>query len=178
MRSKSLIFGLLLWIVPGCHASTPAPVDCTHLMAWTAGAVPARKLAAMVEGRGISFAPTANVLSELRSAGATAQVLDLLQRAKRQGTTACPASLVHAAALVRAKDYAAGADSLDSLLAKDPRNDALHFLAGYVKQRQGDWNGAFDEYSTSKEAEPTFPETHNRLALFFYQAGDGDNARS
>ena len=70
----------------------------------------------------------------------------------------------------------AAADSLESLLAKDPNNDALHFLAGYVKQRQGDWNGAFDEYSSSKEADPIFPETHNRLALFFYQAGDGDNA--
>ena len=72
MRSKSLIFIALLWMSTVVHATAPAPVDCGHLIAWTASAVPGRKLAAIVDARGISFVLTANVLSEFRSAGVTA----------------------------------------------------------------------------------------------------------
>ena len=45
----------------------------------------------------------------------------------------------------------------------------------YVNQQQGDWDMAFDEYSSSKESEPDFAEVHNRLALVFYHGDDGDN---
>src|SRR5206468_866238 len=55
-------------------------------------------------------------------------------------------------------------------------NGSLHFALGYLKQQQGDWNSAFDEYSASKDADPDFAPVHNRLALVLYQGDDGDNA--
>ena len=45
VRSSVLIFLLSLWVVPASSASNSTPVDCAHLMAWTAADVPSRKLA-------------------------------------------------------------------------------------------------------------------------------------
>ena len=176
MRSKCLVFVLLLGIVPCTRAAAPGPIDCTHLLAWTAASVPSRKLISMVEARGIAFSPTEKAIAGFRNAGAMSRFLDVLQKAKPQGTTTCPAPLAQAGALIRSRNFVDSTNLVDALTDKDPRNDALHFLMGYIRQRQGDWNGAFDEYSTSKESDASFSETHNRLALFFYQAEDGDSA--
>src|SRR5262245_40945513 len=43
-------------------------------------------------------------------------------------------------------------------------------------QMQGDWDGAFEEFSESKRLLPGLPETHNRLAWNFYHSEDGENA--
>jgi len=176
VRSKVLIFIVFLGVVPCMQGANSGPIDCTHLLAWTAGGVPSRKLSLLIQGRGIGFAASEKVLSELHGAGGGSQLLESLKGARIQGATLCQASLVEAAHLVRANHLEDASDLLDSLVADHPRNDALHFLWGYIKQRQGDWDGAFDEYSSAKEANPTFSETHNRLALFFYQAEDGDSA--
>jgi tetratricopeptide (TPR) repeat protein len=176
VRSKGLIFLALLGSVPCLRAANPAPIDCTHLLAWTAGGVPSRKLSSLIQAEGIGFVPSEKVLHEFHVAGAGPELLESLKGARHKGATACPSSLVEATRLARSNDLEDASDLLDSLVDDDPRNDALHFFWGYVKQRQGDWNGAFDEYSGSKDANPTFSETHNRLALFFYQAEDGDSA--
>ena len=62
------------------------------------------------------------------------------------------------------------------MISKDPANGSLHFLLGYIEQQRGDWDAAFDHYTDSKRLEPGFAEVHNRLALTFYEADDGDNA--
>ena len=149
MRSKVLIFLVLLRIVPCSQAANSGPIDCTHLLAWTAGVVPARKLTILIESRGISFTATEKVLNEFRVAGAGSHLMDSLQSAKAQGSLPCSSRLVEAARLVHVNDLDDASDLLDSLLDDHPKNDALHFLWGYVKQRQSDWNGAFDEYSAS-----------------------------
>ena len=133
MRSKFLVLFLLLGIVPGTRAADSGPVDCTHLLAWTSGAVPSRKLISIVEARGIAFAPTEKAIAEFHTAGATTRLLETLQKAKPQGSTTCPATLAQAGALIRSKNFVDAADIVDTLTDKDPRNDALHFLMGYVR---------------------------------------------
>src|SRR2546423_11476689 len=141
VRSKSLIFLFLLGFVPCVRAADSGPVDCTHLLAWTAGAVPSRKLISVVETRGLAFTRSERALSELRAAGASQDLLEAVRKAKLQGASECPAALVEAARLIRSKDLAGASDAIDAILDKNAGNDALHFLFGYVKQRQADWDG-------------------------------------
>jgi len=145
-------------------------------MAWIAGGVSSPKLIQVVQHRGIAFNPSPNLENELRSAGATPDLLGALRHLKPGQGNACSASLVKAATLVHQKKYQPAAELVGDLLSRDPQNGALHFALGYIQQQQGDWNTAFDEYSSSKETEPDFAEVHNRLALVFYQGDDGDSA--
>src|SRR5204863_8783625 len=85
-------------------------------------------------------------------------------------------TLRKALSLAHRKLYEDADDGLARLINDDRHNGALHFVFGYIKQQLGDWISAFDEYSTSKEAEPGFAPVHNRLVLVFYQADDSDNA--
>ena len=130
VRSRFLVLFLLLGTVPCTRAADSGPVDCTHLVAWTSGAVPNRKLISIIEARGIAFAPTEKAIAEIRNAGATSRLLEVLQKAKPQGATTCPASLAQAGALIRSKNLVDAANIVDALTDKDPRNDALHFLMG------------------------------------------------
>src|SRR5207245_2591663 len=132
----------------------------------------------IVEKRGTALALSQSAEIELRSAGATPNLLATLSRLKAMHADrgSCPASLTKAAALAHQKQYEQAEQIVRALLENDPRNGGLHFALGHLKQQQGDWDGAFDEYSNSKEVEPNFPEVHNRLSLVFYRGDDGDNA--
>ena len=177
MRRKTLIsvvFFLLL--IPSTYAADSAPVDCTHLTAWIAGGVPSSKLIRVVERQGIVLTLGASFESALRSGGAAPDLLEALDRLQPAHGSSCPPSLLKVAPLVHHKRYDLAAELVADLLTSDPHNGALHFALGYIRQQQGDWNSAFDEYSSSKEAEPDFAEVHNRLALVFYQGDDGDSA--
>jgi len=174
VRCKSFILFCLLAVAPLSNAAEPVAVDCTHLVAWAAGGTPTSKLIAVLRSRGAAVTPKAE--PELRRAGVAPEVISALTKLSNSRTSTCPGSLITTSALAHDKKYEEAADLLSNLLQKDTRNGALHFLLAYLKQQQGDWNSAFDEYSTSKEAEPDFAEVHNRLALVFYQGDDGDNA--
>src|SRR5256886_3761014 len=84
--------------------------------------------------------------------------------------------LAQAGELVREKHYDDAATTLDPLIASDPHNPALHFLMGYIRQQQENWDRAFDEYSTSRDELPGSSDTHSRLAYVFYRYDDADKA--
>src|SRR5207247_10699339 len=65
---------------------------------------------------------------------------------------------------------------LRKMVTADPRRAALRCASGYLHQQQEDWDGAFDEYSDSRDLMPSSSETHSRLAYIFYRYDDGDNA--
>jgi hypothetical protein len=115
------------------RAANPGPIDCTHLLAWTAGGVSSRKLTSLVQAQGIGFVPSEKVLHEFHLAGAGPQLLESLKGARNKGATACLSSLIEASRLARANNLEDASDLLDSLVDNDPRNDALHFFWGYIK---------------------------------------------
>src|SRR5204863_8468193 len=90
--------------------------------------------------------------------------------------SAGPAKLAQAGELVREEHYDGAAPTLDPLIASDPHNPALHFLMGYIRQQQENWDRAFDEYSTSRDELPGSSDTHSRLAYVFYRYDDADKA--
>jgi len=104
VRSKVLIFMVLFGVVPCVQAANSGPIDCTHLLAWTAGGVASRKLSSLVQTRGIGFVASERVLSEFHGAGAGPQLLESLKGAKIQGAMACQSSLVEATRLMRANN--------------------------------------------------------------------------
>ena len=178
MRSKFILCSLAVATFLSPALAAEAPVDCDHLMAWMAGSVSASSLIATVQNRGSAVSLTPASENELRTAGGSPELLITLHRVQPSTGvhSSCSATLAKAASLAHRKQYEDADDVLARLIDGDPHNGALHFALGYIKQQLGDWNSAFDEYSTSKEAEPGFAPVHNRLALVFYQADDSDNA--
>ncbi len=179
MRSRTLVvLGLILTAAPMLFAETAAPVNCSRLLGWLAGGASTYSLTKAVKNRGSVITLTAQTEADLRSAGAGKDLLSLLRRSQPKISVhdVCPASLAEAAADSHQKKFDVAESIIGGLLESDPHNSALHFALGYFAQQQGQWDEAFDEYSSSKDSDPEFSEVHNRLALFFYQDDDGDDA--
>src|SRR6266851_1537376 len=91
--SRSRILRVLfLFLATASFGADSAPVDCTHLMAWIAGGVSSPKLIRVAQHRGIAFAPSQNLESELRSAGVTPDLLGALRHLRPVHGSSCPAS--------------------------------------------------------------------------------------
>src|SRR5947209_13817591 len=141
--------------LPAAYAADPAPVDCTHLVAWMAGGLSNSNLTRLVQSRGVSFAVTPKMHRELLVAGATPELVNTLSQSHAKQVSLapadCPASLIEAAELVKEKQFDPAADRISAILENNPHNGALHFVLGYIEQQRGDWDRAFDEYTSSKE---------------------------
>src|SRR5438874_7692167 len=138
------------------------------------GGASSRSIAGTIQRRGNDISLAAR--DQLRSAGASKNVLQEIVSGRHATNVTCPTPLIRASELTRHKQYADASELIAAALETDPHNGALHFALGFTRQQQGDWDSAFDEYSASKEAEPDFGPVHDRLALVFYNGDDGDNA--
>jgi hypothetical protein len=139
----------------------PKPMDCGELVAWLAGRVASSQLDRLLHDHGAAFSPGAEEVKALKSAGAEprlVQSLGAMHSANHRGSGAnCPALLVGAAEQVRDRHCARAEYILRPLETADPRNPALHFALGYLRQQQGDWDEALDPYQESEGSEPVFP---------------------
>src|SRR5205809_133523 len=98
VRSKAVLFLLFATIVPRSYSVGPPPVDCAHLLAWIAGGVSTPTLVRTVKLRGVAFASGPTVRGQLRSAGATGELLSVLTELNSmQAGVSCPATLIQAA---------------------------------------------------------------------------------
>src|SRR5579862_1668723 len=80
VRSKILVVLGLIAVVPFSFADSAAPVNCAHLLGWLAGDASAYSLIKTVRDRGSVVTLTARVEAELRSAGASKDLLSELRR--------------------------------------------------------------------------------------------------
>ncbi len=181
MRRNPLVL-LLLTLLPllaSAEQNDLKPIDCTQLMAWIAGGVSTPRLQHLLRERTIGFFPNEATIKLLIRAGAEPVFIRSLRATRstpKASASACPAKLAQAGELVREKHYDDAATTLDPLIASDPHNPALHFLMGYIRQQQENWDRAFDEYSTSRDELPGSSDTHSRLAYVFYRYDDADKA--
>ena len=156
------------------------PLSCNRVLAWIAGGVSNQRLRILVKQHGAAFAMNADARGMLEKAGAGMDLVNAIVHSTGKDAADCSAKLAEAAASVKHNNYKDAEPILRSLLEsasdqKDAPISALHFALGYVRQQQGDWDEAFDEYSDAKALMPAFPETHSRLAYDFYISHDGDN---
>ena len=182
MRCKALVFlSLVFFTVPALtHQNEPKPVDCTELMGWMAGGVSGQRLNRLVQDRGIAFSVNDGTAKALLSAGAETALIQSLRATHpaiaEEAGASCPALLAQAGELIHQRHYQEAQRILRKLVTADPRNAALHFALGYVRQQLEDWDEAFDEYSDSRDLMPGVSETHGRLAYLFYHFDNGDDA--
>src|SRR5207253_150199 len=174
-----LLLFTLLPLLASSNQNTLKPIDCTQLMAWIAGGVSSPRLQYLLRERTLGFFSNEAAIKQLTLAGADPLLISSLRATKaipKASASACPAKLAQAGELVREKHYDDAATTLDPLIASDPHNPALHFLMGYIRQQQENWDRAFDEYSTSRDELPGSSDTHSRLAYVFYRYDDATAA--
>jgi tetratricopeptide (TPR) repeat protein len=174
---RTLLALCLIPIAISSSYAVSAPVNCTELLGWLAGGASNHALVTAVGERGAALHWTPALKNELRAAGASEQLLEVLGRKQAASgpVSGCPAHLSQAAADAHEKNFDEAAQIVSGMLEADPNSGPLHFAMGYFDQQRGDWDNAFDEYTASKEAEPGFEQVHDRLALVFYDGEDGDN---
>jgi len=162
---------------PG-QESRPAPVTCVQLLAWSAGEISSQRLNRLAHERGIAFSLDSTTSDALVAAGVEPRLLQELRTAPadKPDASGCPASLVRAGELVRQKKYQEAQPILQSLIAEDPKNAALHFALGSVHQQQGDWDDASNSYENAEDLMPGLADVHSRLAYLLYRSDDGDAA--
>lgn len=159
---------------------TAKPIDCSQLLTWIVGGIPAQRISRLVQQRGAAFQIDQENAEILALAGVETELVDEIGRnlAAPMGTNNadCPAELVKAAELEDRQNYTDAEVIVRKLLEDGPDNADLHLALGYILARRGDFDEAFDAYADAKELEPEFPEIHNGLSYVFYGSNDGESA--
>jgi tetratricopeptide (TPR) repeat protein len=182
----------LLLFAPFCRAQSLLnpdhipPLSCNEVVEWLAGGISSQRVAEMADAYGIAFSANADIRAKLQEAGAKTELLNKIHFAVKNDTH-CSSEILKVGALVRREDYENAETILRRVLESGNNSErnafgenaigdsALHFALAYVRQQQGDWDEAFDEYSEAKERMPSLPEVHSRLGQDFYESNDGDN---
>lgn len=177
VNKSLLLLALYLGSLSPAQAGTK-PVTCTQLQAWLVAGVSNTRLAQIVEHRGALLNSKEPQPASLRKLGADADLLAALKQsgAVSESNPGCSPEFIGISNLVHAKQYAQAERQIRELVQADGDNAALHFVLGSVLRQQDKWDDAYDEFTESARLIPDLPETHSRLASFFFHADDPENA--
>jgi tetratricopeptide (TPR) repeat protein len=160
-------------------------VTTTQLAAWLIGGVSSRRLARLVEERGLATLPTHAELRQVEAAGAEKDLVRVLTSGNAQsanvGAPIIDALLKAAAEAHQQKYHEAELDLRDALRTDSSsrsggENSALHFALGSMLRQQEQWDDAYDELTQATQLMPELPENHSAIAYLFYRLDDGPNA--
>jgi tetratricopeptide (TPR) repeat protein len=174
---RILPFLFLAGVSAFAQTSTQPPVPCSKLLTWMTAGIPSQRLLRLTQDQGIAFSLETSTREVLSRAGADAAFIDGLEAtAKRHNGMPCGGEIGQAAALVHQRKYDEAEVIVRKLTAASPNDADLHLALGYLRQRQGDMDEAFDAYADAKDLNPEFPEIHNGLSYVFSQSNDPENA--
>jgi tetratricopeptide (TPR) repeat protein len=158
-----------------------------QVSALLAGQVPSRRVAVLVDERGIDFEPTNEYLEEVRLGGGEDELIKALKSANvtkpehvdrafaaREGET-----LQH---LVRGGEYmfAGRFDDAEGEFAAavrlEPEEPGLHLVLGEALESEGNLNGAVAEFRQAVRLNPNNETSHLKLAWVLGLRGDGEGA--
>lgn len=174
---------VLRWLLLPLAASSllaqpnpPAPSSVT-IFWWLAGGISSKRLERAVRDKGLGCRVTAHYAADLEKAGATPNLIRVLQETSAP-STACVGSVPAArvAALIHGQKFDAAEEQVRVLLRDDAGNPWLHFALGTILREQAQFQDALDAFTESSRLMPGFPETHNQLSYLFYRLDDADNA--
>ncbi|HEY6290712.1 MAG TPA: tetratricopeptide repeat protein [Terriglobia bacterium] len=159
-------------------------LDRVQVMALVAGGVSGRRVAMLFDEREVSFSPDANYLANLRSAGATDELIKALNEASGASGREAPSvndarteqGLTRGAQLAHAHQFEQAQQEYQKALQVRPQDPGLQFALGYVLTRQGKWKEAAAEYKAIAASEPGDPAAHSNLGVALKQAGDLEGA--
>jgi len=160
------------------------PLTRAQLMGLVAGGVPSKRVAALVAEHGIAFRPTPEFLTDLKSAGASDELLSALGTARSSAISSEGAA--HKSASAPPAGRSAPPDQLRQLQEAEqqyrtaevarPQDPSVHFALGRVLAQEGKWSEAAAQYAAVTSTEPSDAAAHNNLALALRKSGDLDGA--
>ncbi len=186
MKHRFSVFICFLGMAVASATGQSRPISSTELMAWLASGISSSRLVRIVQQSGIAGIPGKDEIQQLESAGAEANLVEVLTTSRpsaapvsstsKDESAEIPSLLVQAAAAARAQQFHQAELDFRQLLKSDPENAALHFGLGTMLRQQERWDDAYEEIALSVRLMPDFPENHNALAYIFFRLDDGPNA--
>jgi tetratricopeptide (TPR) repeat protein len=156
------------------------PIDCSQLLTWIVGGIPAQRVSRLMRERGVGFQADQKTAEALALVGVETELVDEIGKnlAGPEGTKSadCPAELVKAAELEHAQNYTDAQEIVRKRLEDAPQNVDLHLALGYLLAQGRDFDEAFDAYADARDLDAEFPEIHNGLSYVFYGSNDAENA--
>jgi Flp pilus assembly protein TadD len=180
--------------LPQTPKTEPKPLDRVQILALLAGGVPSKRLAMLVNQRGIDFDPTPDYLKILEGTGAEEALLKALGSAKQRATptlnsalaakkTKIQEYLVRGVELFKQKRYAEAEQEYRAALQLDANNLWPHFFLAQVFDEQHNWDGAILEYRQAIRLSPDNADLpillralHVLLGAALADKGDHDGA--
>jgi Flp pilus assembly protein TadD len=162
--------------------SATAPLTRAQVMGLVAGGVANSRVAALVEKRGIAFDPTADFLTDLKSVGASDDLLNVVARARQ----AVPASGSRQAPATRPPARIAGTAQVQQLQAAEqqdraaemarPEDPDVHLQLAQALGEEGKWSEAAAQYAAVISNDPDNAAAHEDLGLALRKSGDIEGA--
>jgi len=183
----ALILALALMVLAvrpanAATASATSPLTRAQVMGLVAGGVADSRVAALVEKRGLAFNPTPDFLADLKSVGASDDLLNAVARARNAapasaggrpneqpmyGPTPNPAPFWQLQATEQ-QDRAAE-------LAR-PDDPNAHLELAQALGKEGKWSEAAAQYAAAISNDPGNAAAHEDLALALRKSGDLEGA--
>lgn len=161
------------------YSASSQPVSTTQIAAWLTAGVSQRRLAQLVEERGLATLPTKAEIHDLEAVGAGKELLHALNSSNAQSAKIgdpIPAALSKAAAEAHRQNWHEAEVNLRLVLSSGVDDSAIHLALGAMLREQEQWDAAFDELAEATQLMPDLPENHDELAYLFYRIDDGPNA--
>ena len=159
------------------------PLTQAQLMGLVAGGVASKRVALLIAQRGIAFQPTPEFLTDLKTSGASDELLSAL-RAARSSPASQSKEDPHS--VPAAPDLNAPPGQLSHLRQTEqedraaevarPQDASVHYALGGVLAQEGNWSEAAAQYAAVTASEPSDAAAHNNLALALRKSGDVDGA--
>jgi len=176
------VFSFLL-LSSGVTAQTaPRPLRASEVMAIQAGGGLPANVAHDIAKRGLSFHPDDEFLALMTKAGADASVIAALKAAKVNNEGAAKPDmellrkLCDAAVSMKSKKYDDAATTLSEALdASFARMETGFVMAELLRQRV-QFGPSAAVYAQIAQAQPDFPELHDKASYVLYRLGDDESA--
>ncbi|MGH9328200.1 MAG: tetratricopeptide repeat protein [Terriglobia bacterium] len=189
-------FPVLLLIVATVTAyartgsATVAPLNEKQVLGLVAGGVASERVADLIRNRGIDFTPTSQYLDKLRSAGASASLIETVRRtAPHKGGKALSGIPVSAGQKKLSETHNAvgladmkkdhpqrATGELQEALRDNPENAQAHNNLGLAFQAQRELSAAINEYYQALRLNPGYLDARYNLAFALELEGDAQDA--
>lgn len=160
----------------------PRPLRASEVMAIQAGGALPTNVAHDIAKRGLNFHPDDEFLTLMTKAGADSAVIAALKAAKVNGEGAPKPDmellrkLSDAAVLMKSKKYDDAATTLSEALdASFARMETGFVMAELLRQR-AQYEPAAAVYAQIAQAQPDFPELHDKASYILYRLRDDESA--
>jgi tetratricopeptide (TPR) repeat protein len=166
-------------------ASAKKPLNQVQVFALLAGQVSSRRVAMLVNERGLDFEPQQDYLDEVRPAGGDDELIAALKSAKvTKPATVDPAAqarqaevrqrVARGAEFVQSKRYTDAETECRAAIQLDPQNSDPHVVLGGALLGKGDLDGALAEEREALRLNPDNLAAHTILGGALGEKGDWD----